>query len=260
LLYSLLKGSGAYRIYQRYLRNQIGKYDKPRHIGIILDGNRRWASNKEFPRFVGHKVGADRAEALLDWCHDIGIKTITLYVLSTENLERPPEELRDLLNLIQERLERLFSDERIYKYRVRVKALGEVNLLPKEIKDVLSRIEEATKDFDGHFLNIAIAYTGRNEIVESIKKIVQDVQKGNLKPDEIDSSIIESKLYTSHLPDPEPDLIIRTSGEERLSGFLLWQSAYSELVFLDVYWPDFRLIDLMRAIRTFQRRQRRFGK
>jgi tritrans,polycis-undecaprenyl-diphosphate synthase [geranylgeranyl-diphosphate specific] len=236
------------------------KHDRPKHVGIILDGNRRWATNKEYPLFIGHLTGADKAEALLDWCHELGIKTVTLYVLSTENLARPPDELKDILKLIEERLEKLFSDERIHRYKIRVKALGQVDLLPPGVKEILSKIEKVTEDYDGHFLNIAIAYTGRVEIVQSIKKIAEDVQRGYLKPEQIDSNTIESNLYTSHLPDPEPDLIIRTSGEERLSGFLLWQSAYSELVFLDVYWPDFRLIDLMRAIRTLQRRQRRFGR
>ena len=143
---------------------------------------------------------------------------------------------------------------------MRVKALGTIDLLPESIKDVLRRLDEVTKDYKNHFLNIAIAYGGQNELVDAVKKIGTKIKTGELDAEEINKEVIESNLYTSHLPQSSPDMILRTSGEKRMSGFLLWQSAYSELVFLDIFWPEFRKIDLMRAIRTFQKRKRRVGK
>ncbi|HZW55013.1 MAG TPA: polyprenyl diphosphate synthase [Nitrososphaerales archaeon] len=259
---SILGALGVYRIYEAVLSRNLKKKngDIPKHIAIILDGNRRWASNKSAERVLGHIAGANTAEELLEWCHEIGIKTITLYLLSTENLERAPEELTELFHLFHERFSRLLSDERIRKFKIRVKALGRLELLSPEIRSILDELETSTKDYSDAFLNIAIAYGGRTEIVDSVRKIAQEVKLGHLAPEEIDQKTIEKSLYTSHLPNPDPDLVIRTSGEERLSGFLLWQSAYSELLFIDEYWPDFRKIDLMRAVRTYQKRSRRFGR
>ncbi len=232
----------------------------PQHIGIILDGNRRWANKHMYSRRLGHRIGAKTAEQIIEWCHNLRIRSVTLYVLSIENLKRPPEEVLELLEVVEEKLKDLLNDERIHRYNIKVKALGQIDLLPTTIKNIIRDLEETTKDYSDHFLNIAIAYGGRLEILEGVRKIVQKVNLGKLKDDEIDMKTVEEHLYTSHLPNPEPDLIIRTSGEERMSGFLLWQAAYSEFVFMDVYWPDFRKIDLMRAIRTYQRRSRRFGR
>ena len=199
-------------------------------------------------------------ENLLDWCEEFDIKIITLYVLSAENLDRKNEELDYLFDLIQTRLEKLYNDPRIHKNKMRVKAMGRIELLPDSIKDVLSRLDNVTKEYNNHFLNIAIAYGGQNELVDAVKKIGHQIKDGTLDSKDINKEIIESNLYTSHLPQSSPDMILRTSGEKRMSGFLLWQSAYSELVFLDIFWPEFRKIDLMRAIRTFQKRKRRIGK
>jgi tritrans,polycis-undecaprenyl-diphosphate synthase [geranylgeranyl-diphosphate specific] len=199
-------------------------------------------------------------ENLLDWCEEFDIKIITLYVLSAENLDRKNEELDYLFNLIETRLEKLYNDPRIHKNKMRVKAIGRIELLPDSIKDVLSRLDNVTKEYNNHFLNIAIAYGGQNELVDAVKKIGHQIKDGTLDSKDINKEIIESNLYTSHLPQSSPDMILRTSGEKRMSGFLLWQSAYSELVFLDIFWPEFRKIDLMRAIRTFQKRKRRDGK
>jgi tritrans,polycis-undecaprenyl-diphosphate synthase [geranylgeranyl-diphosphate specific] len=151
------------------------------------------------------------------------------------------------------------TDERIHRDKVHVKVIGRVNLLPESLQQLIADVEKATKDYDNRFLNFAFAYGGRAEIVDAAKMIAEKVRDGELKLDDVNESMFEKHLYTAHMPKQEPDLIIRTSGEERLSGFLLWQSAYSELAFLDVYWPDFRLIDLLRAIRTFQTRKRRYG-
>ncbi len=208
----------------------------------------------------GHWKGADAVENLLDWCEEFDIKIITLYVLSVENLDRNDLELEFLYGLIKNRLEKLYKDPRIHRNEMRVKAIGKIDLLPEPIKDVLQRLDDATKNYKNHFLNIAIAYGGQNELVDAVKKIGGKIKDGSLEVDEINKKVIESNLYTSHLPQSSPDMILRTSGEKRLSGFLMWQSAYSELVFMDIFWPEFRKIDLMRAIRTFQKRKRRIGK
>lgn len=232
----------------------------PKHIAIILDGNRRWAKRNLIMKIEGHFRGADAVEKLLDWCEELNIKIITLYVLSAENLNRKDDELDYLYELINERLHKLYNDPRIHKNRMKVKAIGSIELLPDFLRDILNKLEDTTKNYDDHYLNIAIAYGGQNELVDAIKKIGSRIKDGSLDVNQIDKEVIESSLYTSHLPQSSPDMILRTSGEKRLSGFLLWQSAYSELVFMDVYWPEFRKIDLMRAIRTFQKRGRRLGK
>ncbi len=208
----------------------------------------------------GHWEGADAVENLLDWCEEFDIKIITLYVLSEENLDREDLELEYLYGLIKNRLEKLYNDPRIHRNEMRVKAIGKIELLPETLKDVLQRLDDATKNYNKHFLNIAIAYGGQNELVDAVKKIGEKIKSGTLDVDKIDKEEIEANLYTAHLPQSSPDMILRTSGEKRLSGFLMWQSAYSELIFMDVFWPEFRKIDLMRAIRTFQKRKRRLGK
>jgi len=248
-----------YKIYERILWNQIKDGNKPKHLGVILDGNRRWGSERSISLQSAHQFGADKVEDLLDWCLDIDIKTITIYSFSTENFNRSPKEVDNLISLFNERLDKLLCDERIHRNKVQIRAIGRINLLPDSTQRLIKKVEEATKDYNNHYLNIALAYGGRAEIIDAIKKIVHEVETGNLSIAHIDEDIVENHLYTSHLPQSEPDLIIRTSGEERLSGFLLWQGAYSELFFIDVYWPDFRRIDLWRAVRTYQQRERRHG-
>jgi len=260
LLQTLLKVFGLYKIYEKYLEHQISKKEKPKHIGVILDGNRRWAREKSLPPTVGHYFGAENAKNLLEWCYKLGIETVTIFAFSTENFNRPKEEVDGLFAIIEEKLKELLKDERIYKYKVRVKGIGKIDLLPESIRSLLSEIEQKTANHNQLFLNIALAYGGRSEIVDAVRRICEEVKEGKLDPSSINAEIIEQHLYTAHLPHPDPDLIIRTSGEERLSGFLLWQSAYSELVFLDTFWPEFRKIDLMRAIRIYQQRDRRFGR
>jgi tritrans,polycis-undecaprenyl-diphosphate synthase [geranylgeranyl-diphosphate specific] len=197
---------------------------------------------------------------LLDWCEELDIKIITLYVLSTENLDRTNKEVEYLFELIHQRLEKLYNDPRIHKNKMRVKAMGRTELLPDFINDVLRRLDDATKGYDRHYLNIAIAYGGQNELVDAVKKIAARIKDGSININDINKDVIEANLYTAHLPQQSPDLILRTSGEQRMSGFLLWQGAYSELIFMDILWPEFRKIDLLRAIRTFQKRSRRAGR
>jgi tritrans,polycis-undecaprenyl-diphosphate synthase [geranylgeranyl-diphosphate specific] len=260
LFYYLINNNWFYRFYERKLESQIRKDPLPNHVAIILDGNRRWAKYHFLASKGIHAMGADKAEQLLTWIYDLKIKITTLYVLSIENLERDKKELDDIYKLLGIKLEKLYNDSRIHEREMKIKAIGNIDALPQSIKDILSKLEKETDHYDLTFLNIAIAYGGQQELVDAIKKIAQDVEKKELKISDITEQSIHSYLYTSHLPQPEPDLILRTSGEKRLSGFLLWQSAYSELVFMDVFWPEFRKIDLMRAIRTFQRRRRRYGK
>ncbi len=251
---------GFYRLYSRRLEREIRAGDIPNHMALILDGNRRWARRHLAMVGGGHGRGADAVEDLLDWCEELDIRIVTLYALSAENLSRNDQELQELFGLIRARLEKLLADPRIHKSRMRVKAIGRIEMLPEEIRDVLGRLDVATREYDGRFLNIALAYGGQYEMVDAVKKIGQKIIDGKLNISEIDREVIESNLYTSHLPQPSPDMILRTSGEKRLSGFLMWQSAYSELVFMDIFWPEFRKIDLMRAIRTFQKRKRRLGR
>ncbi len=250
---------GIYRYYESYLKKEISKYEMPKHIAVILDGNRRWAVKNSYIKSLGHKKGADRVEDLLDWCIELGIKIVTIYGLSKENLEKRKEEVGYLLDIIESKLRKLLNEPKLHRYRIRVKGIGMLELLPESIQDILAKLEEVTKDYDGIYFNIALAYGGQDELVEAVKKIANMVKEMKIDIDDIDKSLIDSCLYTSFLPYQEPDLILRTSGEQRLSGFLIWQSAYSELVFMDVFWPEFRKIDLMRAIRTYQRRHRRFG-
>lgn len=259
MLKKLLSVIGAYKLYEKWLRYQVKNGVKVEHIAIILDGNRRWASENELNPWLGHKKGAEKVEQLLDWCEKLDVKFVTLYAFSTENFRRSPQEIAEIMKIAEEKFRKLLTEERIHRNKVHVKVIGRVNLLPKNLQQLIADVEKATEDYDNQFLNIAFAYGGRAEIVDAAKMIAEKVMDGELKLDDVNESVFERHLYTAHLTKQEPDLIIRTSGEERLSGFLLWQSAYSELAFLDVYWPDFRLIDLLRAIRTFQNRKRRYG-
>jgi tritrans,polycis-undecaprenyl-diphosphate synthase [geranylgeranyl-diphosphate specific] len=191
---------------------------------------------------------------------ELGIRTVTLYSFSTENFKRDEAEVQELMKLFEKTLVDVKDAEYIHSNRVKVRALGRTGMLPERIQELIREVEEATKDYDGYYLNVAIAYGGRAEIVDATRTIAAKVREGKVRPEDIDEGVIEAHLYTAHLPQPDPDLVIRTSGESRLSNFLVWQSAYSELFLVDVYWPAFRKIDLMRAIRSYQQRSRRFGK
>lgn len=229
----------------------------PTHIGIILDGNRRFAKEQGQDTDYGHSMGAQRVEEVLDWCFEAGIKVITVYAFSTENFSRNKKEVKHILNLAKERFETIARSEVVHRHQVRVRAIGQFSLLPSSLLTAIKKAEEVTANYNKFQLNVAIGYGGRTEIVDAIKRIAEKVRAGELDPAIISDSTVEQHLYTAGIADPE--LIIRTSGEERLSGFLLWQSAYSELYFADVYWPEIRKIDFWRAVRTYQRRERRFG-
>ena len=256
---TLLSAVGAYRIYEGWLWRQVENRLKPEHIAIILDGNRRWASEKVLNPWLGHQKGAEKVEELLDWCLKLDVKSVTLYAFSTENFRRTSDEVQEIMRIAEQWFRTLLTDERIRKDKIRVKVIGRVGLLPESLQQLIGTVEKSTENYTEHFLNFAFAYGGRAEIVDAARKIAEEVHDGKLDPKNVDEKTFEQYLYTSHMPQQDPDLIIRTSGEARLSGFLLWQSAYSELCFLDVYWPDFRVIDLLRAVRTFQKRKRRYG-
>ena len=260
MIREFLEFIGVYSVYHKWLQQPIKQGDVPKHIGVIPDGNRRWAKERLMEGWEGHWEGARTLESFLDWCIELGVKTVTIYSFSTENFNRSPEELDELFKVFKDNLEKVLETPRIHNKKVRVSALGRVENLPENLQELIRKVEETTADYDRFYLNIAIAYGGRAEIVDATKLIAKKIKDGILSPEEIDERVLEAHLYTSHLPDPDPDIIIRTSGESRLSNFLVWQSAYSELFLLDVYWPSFRKIDLMRAIRGYQMRQRRFGK
>jgi len=251
---------GAYKVYEKWLWLQVRGGVRPEHIAIILDGNRRWASEQDKDPWLGHKNGADTVEQLLDWCHMLGVKYVTLYIFSTENFARKSDEVQKIMQIAEERFRKLLKDERIHRDKVHVKIIGRVNMLPQSLRESIEDVEKATASYNRYFWNFAFAYGGRAEIVDAAKTIAEKVKNGELELADVTENTFEKYLYTAHMDKQDPDMIIRTSGEERLSGFLIWQAAYSELLFLDVYWPDFRRIDLLRAIRTFQYRKRRFGK
>jgi len=259
MIKTFLSAIGAYKLYEKWLWNQVDNGVKLEHIAIILDGNRRWANEKALNPWFGHERGAEKVEKLLDWCLKLDVKSITLYAFSTENFMRSTPEVKEIMHIMEEEFRKILTDERIHKDKVRVKVIGRVNLLPESLRQLIADAEKATQEYNEHFLNIALAYGGRAEIVDAARKIAEKAREGKLNPEKVDEQLFEQYLYTSYMPKQDPDLIIRTSGEERLSGFLLWQSAYSELCFLDVFWPDFRVIDLLRAVRTFQKRKRRYG-
>ena len=252
----------AYHVYQRHLLAEIHRHDLPQHVGLILDGNRRYARSIGLPDLIeGHRLGARKLEEVLTWCEELDIRMVSIWILSTENLQRPPEELAGLLALIENKLRDAARDPKTHRKRMRIRAIGKLELLPASMQDAIREAEEATRGYEGFFLNVAVGYGGRQEIADAVQNLLRDRGAQGMSLEaaiaEITPDNVGKYLYTYDLPDPE--LIIRTSGEVRLSGFLLWQSAYSEYYFCDAYWPAFRRIDLLRAIRSYQQRERRFG-
>lgn len=253
---SKLTGS-LYRAYEKRLLREVLEGPIPKHVAVIMDGNRRYAAELGLMTEEGHRKGRDKLEEMLDWCMELKIKVLTVYAFSTENIRREPEEIDFLMNLFRENFKTMAEDARVHKYKIRVKVIGNPEILPKEVQEAIRYAEEKTKGYDQYFFNLAIAYGGREEILQAIKGVATKVRDGEMKIDDISEESFSRMLYTSDLPDP--DLILRTSGEERISNFLLWQLAYSEFYFSDVYWPGMRKIDFLRAIRDYQRRVRRYG-
>ena len=247
-----------YRIYEWYISRDLVPEKMPKHVAIIMDGNRRYSKLQGNIDVVkGHEVGVDTLEKVLDWSIELGIEIITAYAFSTENFNRPEHEVEGLMNLFVINFKRLVNHEKIHKNEVKVQVVGRTELLPDSVKEAIHEAEEATKHYNKRFFNLAIGYDGRLEIIDSFKKIIGEVQAGNISIDDVDEELVSKNLYTAGLDDP--NLIIRTSGEERLSGFLLWQSSYSELYFCETLWPELTKVDFLRAIRSYQARDRRFG-
>jgi short-chain Z-isoprenyl diphosphate synthase len=250
-----------YPLYERRLFKQLDFEQTPHHIGVILDGNRRWS--KENPSELGdtssargHKVGASKIINLLDWCEEAHVSVLTLWLLSNQNLSRPAHELEPLLEIIGDTVDALGNTG-----RWEIRPVGSMELLPQELQDRLTAVAAKSKGIKGVHVNVAVGYGGRSEIADAVKSLIRDGAAHGKTPAEIADAVtvdeISKHLYTAGLPDP--DLVIRTSGEQRLGGFLLWQSAHSEFYFCEAYWPDFRRLDFLRALRAYAQRHRRFG-
>ena len=249
--------SPVYKIYEKRLERQIRKGVVPTHLAVIMDGNRRYAEDLGILPHEGHIEGKSTLENLSDWCRNLDIKHLTVYAFSLENFDRDEKELGPLMDLFEDSFRNAGDDPRVHDNKVRVRAIGHREMLPDKVVKAIEYAESKTKDYNDFNYNLAVAYGGRQELVRSMEKIAKKVKNGEIEPSDIDTQLISSNLYTSGLPDP--DLILRTSCEERISNFLLWQLAYSELYFADVFWPDMRKIDFLRAIRSFQKRKRRLG-
>ena len=245
-----------YGAYERGLARQLEPDRVPRHVGVILDGNRRWAKAAGAPTSRGHRAGADKIDELLGWCEEVGVEHVTLWLLSTDNLARPAAELRPLMTIIENTVQRL-GDSR----RWRIHPVGALDLLPAETARVLKEVGTDTAGVNGMTVNIAVGYGGRREIADAVRSLLHDHAERGTTIEELaeilDVEHIAEHLYTRGQPDP--DLVIRTSGEQRLGGFLLWQSAHSEFYFCEAYWPDFRRVDFLRALRSYAERNRRYG-
>jgi len=240
-------------LYERYLRMQCRHV--PNHIAIIQDGNRRYAKQLGIDTASGHRAGADKTEEMLDWAHELGIRHITLYTFSTENFSRKKEEVAHLFALFKEKFTRVMSDERVKRYRIRVQMVGDRSLLPADLREAVDAAEAATRNNTGFCLNIALAYGGRNEIVLAAREILEEMEKTGMSPDNIDVHMVEQHLHGGK-GIPPVDLIIRTGNEYRTSNFLPWlaNGHESAVYFCAPYWPLFRKIDILRAIRTYDQR------
>ncbi len=245
-----------YGVYERRLNSQIPLEGRPRHVGVILDGNRRWASAQGSSSSVGHRAGAAKIVDFLGWCDEAGVEVVTLWLLSTDNLTRPQPELEALMGIIEDTVTGL-----VEQGRWRLHPVGALDLLPAQTARLLKEAEEATQAIDGSLVNVAVGYGGRREVVDAVRSLLHEHASQGTSLDEL-AQLLDVEHITQHLytkGQPDPDLVIRTSGEQRLSGFLLWQSAHSEFYFCEAYWPDFRHVDFLRALRAYADRQRRFG-
>jgi undecaprenyl diphosphate synthase len=234
---------------------EIDKEKLPRHIAIIMDGNGRWAKKKNLNRISGHIKGVDAVREIVTACRELGIKVLTLYAFSIENWRRPNDEVAALMGLLREYLSK--EREEMVQNNIRLSAIGRIEDLPLEVQNTLRETSKKTEQCDGMILNLALSYGGRSEILHAVQGILSDFQKGKIKPEEVNLQRFSQYLWTRGIPDP--DLLIRTSGEFRISNFLLWQIAYTELYVTETLWPDFDRKELLKAIAAYQSRERRFG-
>ena len=251
-----LVGEVAYDLYGHRLTARLPSDQLPKHVGVILDGNRRWAAESGSTSAHGHRAGGAKIQEFLGWCSGMGIEVVTLWLLSTDNLAREPKELSALLDIIETTVTDLAATN-----QWRIHPVGALDLLPEHTAQVLSDAQASTTDVDGLIVNVAVGYGGRREVVDAVRSLLKEHAASGTSLDDLaamlDIEHIAEHLYTKGQPDP--DLVIRTSGEQRLSGFLLWQSAHSEFYFCEAYWPNFRKIDFLRALRAYAARHRRFG-
>jgi tritrans,polycis-undecaprenyl-diphosphate synthase [geranylgeranyl-diphosphate specific] len=246
------------RVRARRAIDRIKKAQVPHHVGIIMDGNRRFARLLGLEDVsMGHVAGQERLENVLDWCLELGIKVLTVYAFSTENFQRATPERELLMELFEHNFRKMAVDERVHKNGIRVRCIGDLDLLPPAVREAAEHVMKATEGYANYTFNVAIAYGGRQEIVDAVRRIAVEAKTGALDPASVTADTISRRLYTGDLPDP--DFIIRTSGEERVSNFLLWQMAYAELYFADVNWPELDRLEFLRAIEEYQRRKRRYG-
>jgi tritrans,polycis-undecaprenyl-diphosphate synthase [geranylgeranyl-diphosphate specific] len=247
------------RIRTHRLLDRVRKRPVPHHVGIIMDGNRRFAKVLGLADLgLGHVAGQERLETVLDWCLEVDIKVLTVYAFSTENFERADPERELLMELFEHNFRKMADDRRVHKHKIRIRVIGHLDLLPPSVREAAEHVMERTRGYAGYHFNVAVAYGGRQEIVDAVQQIAREVRAGTMRAQDITVDTIQQRLYTGDLPDP--DFIIRTSGEERISNFLLWQLAYAELYFADVYWPELDKAEFLHAIEEFQKRQRRYGK
>jgi tritrans,polycis-undecaprenyl-diphosphate synthase [geranylgeranyl-diphosphate specific] len=243
--------------YEALLANEIKDKPVPSHVAIIMDGNRRFARKRGLAQYYGHFKGADTTEKVLDWSFDLGIKQLTVYAFSTENFDRNDVEKNKLFELIGIKFDKICADERTHRRRMRVRVLGNIDLLPPGLKASAKHAEEITRNYDGVYLNVALAYGGRQELVDAAQRMACKIKNGELSLNDINEDTISNNLYPTSGSVPYVDLIIRTGGDERISNFLPWQANGNECAayFCAPFWPEFRKIDLLRAIRTFQTRE-----
>jgi short-chain Z-isoprenyl diphosphate synthase len=245
-----------YPAYEARLLRRLPADKLPKHVGVMLDGNRRWAKALGEDTAHGYRAGAANISPLLGWCEEVGVEVVTLWLLSTDNLNRPPEQLTGLLRIIEDAVTDLAAQQ-----RWRLHPVGALDLLPGDTARRLKEAADSTRDVDGMIVNIAVGYGGRREFADAVRSLLQEHAAKGTSIEELaevlDVEHIAEHLYTKGQPDP--DLVIRTSGEQRLGGFLLWQSAHSEFYFCEAYWPDFRRVDFLRALRAYADRERRFG-
>ena len=258
---SWLAWSFVSRLDRIRVKRQLGRIrmgEMPQHVSIIMDGNRRFAWSLSLGREFGHRHGKEKLKEVMDWILDLGIPYLTVYALSTENItSREPEELESLYDLYVTGLQEISEDPRIHSKKVNVRVAGRIEILPERVREAISHAEERTVSYSDFTFTVCLAYGGREEIVDAVKGVAADHASGDLELDEIDNLEISNRLYDAQIPDP--DLMIRTSGEERVSNFLLWQMVYAEFYFTDVHWPSFSKGDLYDAIETYQIRRRRYG-
>lgn len=229
----------------------------PRHVGLILDGNRRFAKRLMLKPWMGHEWGAKKVGKLFDWCKELGVKELTLYAFSVQNFNRPKEEFDYLMNLFKKEFDNLINDSsKVHENKIRINFIGRIWMFPQEIQERMNKLMEMTKNYDNYIVNFAMAYGGREEVIDAIKKLGEDIKIGKVNVEQINEAVFAKNLYM----DSSPELVVRTGGEKRTSNFLIWQSNYSEWIFLEKLWPEFEKEDFIACIEEYNNRERRFGK